>query len=42
MTGGDTVDMLGMMMIGADGAQAGIMALGRHNWSRFISRSLEG
>ena len=42
VTGADTVDMLGMMMIGADGAQAGIMALGRHNWSRFISLSLEG
>jgi dihydrodipicolinate synthase/N-acetylneuraminate lyase len=42
VTGGDTVDMLGMMMIGADGAQAGIMALGRQNWSRFISHCLEG
>jgi len=42
VTGGDTVDMLGMMMIGADGAQAGIMALGRENWSRFISFCLDG
>lgn len=42
VTGGDTVDMLGMMMIGSDGAQAGIMALGRQNWSRFIALSLEG
>ncbi len=42
VTGADTVDMLGMMMIGSDGAQAGIMALGRDNWSRFISYSLEG
>jgi dihydrodipicolinate synthase/N-acetylneuraminate lyase len=30
------------MMIGSDGAQAGIMAIGRHNWSRFISLSLDG
>jgi 4-hydroxy-tetrahydrodipicolinate synthase len=42
VTGGDTVDMLGMMMIGSDGAQAGIMALGRQNWSRFIGYCLEG
>ena len=42
VTGGDTVDMLGMMMIGSDGAQAGIMALGRPNWTRFIKSSLEG
>lgn len=42
VTGGDTVDMLGQMMIGSDGAQAGIMALGRQNWSRFISFSLDG
>jgi 4-hydroxy-tetrahydrodipicolinate synthase len=42
VTGHDTVDMLGMMMIGADGAQAGIMALGRENWTRFIALSLEG
>ena len=42
VTGADTVDMLGMMMIGADGAQAGIMALGRQNWSRFIGYCLEG
>lgn len=42
VTGGDTVDMLGQMMIGSDGAQAGIMALGRHNWSQFISDSLNG
>jgi dihydrodipicolinate synthase/N-acetylneuraminate lyase len=34
--------MLGMMMIGSDGAQAGIMALGRQNWSRFIGCSLDG
>ena len=37
VTGGDTVDMLGMMMIGFDGAQAGIMAIGRENWSKFIA-----
>ena len=42
VTGADTVDMLGMMMIGCDGAQAGIMALGRQNWSRFIKYCLEG
>jgi len=42
VTGGDTVDMLGQMMIGSDGAQAGILAIGRHNWSRFISYSLDG
>ena len=42
VTAGDTVDMLGQMMIGADGAQAGIMALGRQNWTNFISFSLEG
>lgn len=42
VTGGDTVDMLGMMMIGSDGAQAGIMALGRQNWTRFIGACLEG
>ena len=42
VTGGDTVDMLGMMMIGADGAQAGIMALGRENWTQFIALSLDG
>ena len=42
VTGADTVDMLGMMMIGSDGAQAGIMALGRQNWTRFISLCLEG
>ncbi len=41
VTGGDTVDMLGMMMIGSDGAQAGIMALGRQNWTRFISYCLD-
>jgi 4-hydroxy-tetrahydrodipicolinate synthase len=41
-TAGDTVDMLGQMMIGADGAQAGIMAIGRQNWSRFIALSLDG
>lgn len=40
VTSEDTVDMLGMMMIGADGAQAGIMALGRDNWTEFISLSL--
>lgn len=42
VTGGDTVDMLGQMMIGCDGAQAGIMALGRHNWSRFVAHCLDG
>jgi 4-hydroxy-tetrahydrodipicolinate synthase len=42
VTGGDTVDMLGMMMIGSDGAQAGIMALGRPNWTRFIKSCLAG
>jgi dihydrodipicolinate synthase/N-acetylneuraminate lyase len=42
VTGGDTVDMLGQMMIGSNGAQAGIMAIGRHNWSRFIACSLDG
>ena len=42
VTGADTVDMLGMMMIGSDGAQAGIMALGRQNWSRFIAHCLNG
>jgi 4-hydroxy-tetrahydrodipicolinate synthase len=42
VTGADTVDMLGMMMIGCDGAQAGIMALGRQNWSRFVKYCLEG
>ena len=42
VTGGDTVDMLGQMMIGSDGAQAGIMAIGRQNWSHFISLSLDG
>jgi dihydrodipicolinate synthase/N-acetylneuraminate lyase len=42
VTGGDTVDMLGMMMIGFDGAQAGIMAIGRKNWGRYISHCLEG
>jgi dihydrodipicolinate synthase/N-acetylneuraminate lyase len=42
VTAGDTVDMLGQMMIGSDGAQAGIMAIGRENWTRFISLSLEG
>jgi 4-hydroxy-tetrahydrodipicolinate synthase len=42
VTGGDTVDMLGMMMIGADGAQAGIMHIGRRNWAHFISLSLDG
>ena len=42
VTGGDTVDMLGQMMIGSDGAQAGIMALGRKNWSRFIGYCLDG
>ncbi|MGZ5095287.1 MAG: dihydrodipicolinate synthase family protein [Burkholderiales bacterium] len=41
VTGADTVDMLGMMMIGADGAQAGIMALGRENWTRFIGYCLD-
>lgn len=41
VTGGDTVDMLGMMMIGSDGAQAGIMALGRQNWTQFISACLD-
>lgn len=41
-TGGDTVDLLGMMMIGADGAEAGIMCIGEENWTRFISLSLEG
>jgi dihydrodipicolinate synthase/N-acetylneuraminate lyase len=41
VTGGDTVDMLGMMMIGSDGAQAGIMALGRENWTRFIGNCLD-
>lgn len=40
VTSEDTVDMLGMMMIGADGAQAGIMAIGRSNWTEFISLSL--
>lgn len=39
---GDTVDMLGQMMIGSDGAQAGIMAIGRQNWSRFICLCLDG
>jgi len=42
VTGGDTVDMLGMMMIGFDGAQAGIMAIGRENWGKYISHCLEG
>ncbi|MDB5926872.1 MAG: Dihydrodipicolinate synthase, partial [Betaproteobacteria bacterium] len=42
VTGGDTVDMLGMMMIGSDGAQAGIIALGRENWTRFIGHCLDG
>jgi 4-hydroxy-tetrahydrodipicolinate synthase len=42
VTGGDTVDMLGQMMIGSDGAQAGILAIGRQNWSHFISLSLDG
>jgi 4-hydroxy-tetrahydrodipicolinate synthase len=42
VTAGDTVDMLGQMMIGSDGAQAGIMAIGRQNWSHFISLSLDG
>jgi dihydrodipicolinate synthase/N-acetylneuraminate lyase len=41
VTGADTVDMLGMMMIGSDGAQAGIMALGRENWTRFIGYCLD-
>jgi dihydrodipicolinate synthase/N-acetylneuraminate lyase len=41
VTGADTVDMLGMMMIGSDGAQAGIMALGRENWTRFIGNCLD-
>ena len=42
VTAGDTVDMLGQMMIGSDGAQAGIMAIGRQNWTHFISLSLNG
>jgi cyclophilin family peptidyl-prolyl cis-trans isomerase len=43
VTAGDTVDMLGqMMMIGSDGAQAGIMAIGRKDWSHFIALSLDG
>ena len=42
VTAGDTVDMLGQMMIGSDGAQAGIMAIDRQNWTRFISLSLNG
>ena len=42
VTGGDTLDMLGQMMIGSHGAQAGIMAIGRHNWSRFIADCLDG
>ncbi len=42
VTAGDTVDMLGQMMIGCDGAQAGIMAIGRQNWSRYISFCLDG
>jgi 4-hydroxy-tetrahydrodipicolinate synthase len=42
VTAGDTVDMLGQMMIGSDGAQAGIMAIGRQDWSHFISLSLGG
>ena len=42
VTAGDTVDMLGQMMIGSDGAQAGIMAIGRQNWTNFISLSLDG
>src|SRR5262249_30532369 len=42
VTGADTVDMLGMMMIGCDGAQAGIMALGRPNWSKFVQYCLDG
>lgn len=42
VTAGDTVDMLGQMMIGADGAQAGIMAIGRQDWGRFIALSLDG
>jgi 4-hydroxy-tetrahydrodipicolinate synthase len=41
-TGGDTVDLLGMMMIGADGAEAGIMCIGEEHWARFISLSLDG
>ena len=41
-TAGDTVDLLGQMMIGSDGAQGGIMAIGRQNWSHFISLSLNG
>lgn len=40
VTSEDTVDMMGMMMIGADGAQAGITAIGRSNWTEFISLSL--
>lgn len=40
-TGGDTVDLLGMMMIGADGAEAGIMCIGEDQWTRFISLCLE-
>ncbi len=42
VTAGDTVDMLGQMMIGSDGAQAGIMAIGRKDWSHFIALSLAG
>ena len=42
VTGADTVDMLGQMMIGSDGAQAGIMAIGRQNWTHFISLCLDG
>ncbi len=42
VTAGDTVDMLGQMMIGSDGAQAGIMAIGRQNWSHYIALSLDG
>jgi dihydrodipicolinate synthase/N-acetylneuraminate lyase len=42
VTGGDTLDMLGQMMIGSHGAQAGIMAIGRNNWSRFIGDCLDG
>ncbi len=42
VTGGDTVDMLGQMMIGCDGAQAGVMSIGRQNWSRYIALCLDG
>jgi dihydrodipicolinate synthase/N-acetylneuraminate lyase len=41
-TGGDTVDMLGQMMVGADGLEASITIVGQKNWTRFIALSLDG